>query len=78
MIGILIGTFTLVALALGLAAYGRTQAAAVVGVAAALATFATATVRLRQWATRDCGGTAAPKGHREAAALPADEARRAA
>ena len=62
MIGILIGTFALVALALVLAAYGLIQAAAVLGVAAALATFAIATVRLRQWATGDCRGAAAREG----------------
>ena len=79
MVGILFGTTALVALALILAAYGLTQAAAVVGVAAALAMFAIATVSLRQWATGECGAAAREKAERpEAAAVPGDEARRAA
>ena len=79
MVGIVIGTFALVALALVLAAFGLTQAAAILGVAAALATFAIATVSLRQWATRDCGAAAREEaGHPEVAAVPADHSRRAA
>jgi uncharacterized membrane protein len=79
MIGILIGTLALVALALTLAAYGFTQAAAFLGVAAALAAFAIATVALRQWATRDCGAVAREgTGRPKVAAVPDDNARRAA
>jgi hypothetical protein len=75
----LIGTFALVTSALVLAAYGLTQPAAVLGVAAALATFAIATVALRLWATRNCGAVAREDATRpEVAAVPDDHVRRAA
>jgi hypothetical protein len=78
MLGIVIGTFALGALALVFAVYGLTPAATGLGVAAALATFAIATASLRRWATR--GGTAVQEeaGHSEVTAVPDDHSRRAA
>ncbi len=70
MVGILISPFALVALALILAAYGLTQAAAVLGVSAALAMFAIGTVRLRQWATRECGAAAREEAEHPEVAAP--------
>ena len=79
MVGIVIGTFALVALALVLAAYGLTQAAAILGVAAALATFAIATVSLRQWATWHCDTGAREEARPpEVTAVQDDHSRRAA
>lgn len=79
MLGILIGTCTVAAVALVLAAYGLTQAAAVLGVVSALATFAIATVSLRERATRGARRAARDEvGHADPPAVPDDRSRRAA
>ena len=79
MVGILIVTFAVVAIALVFAAYGLTQAAAFLGVAAAVTTFAIAAVSLRRWATCE-HGVRPPKKPRGRTWLrwPDDHSRRAA
>ena len=79
MVGMLIATFAVVAIALIFAAYGLTQAAAFLGIAAVLATFAIATVSLRQWATCEHGAPASEEtGRAGVTAPPDDHSRRAA
>ena len=79
MVGMLIATLAVVAIALVFAAYGLTQASAFLGIAAALATFAIAAVSLRQWATCDHDPAASEEtGHPHVAASPDDHSRRAA
>ena len=79
MVGMLIATFAVVAIALVFAAYGLTQASVFLGIAAALATFAIAAVSLRQWATCDHDAPASEETRRpNMAASPDDHSRRAA